>query len=140
MAHQDPSEAVLDEPGVALIAIDLVSACPADRHWSVAAAVQEQEHLFSDLDSLLHGACKSVGNPAIGRQIPLAQVYRPHLRHDRCTKPSRQGKARVLARFGVRPGFEGGSGRRQDCLRIRDRPAQNGHVSSIVDDAFFLLV
>ena len=131
---------MFDHPRIAVIAADLMPAGAAQGHRRIAAAVDEQHRLLAPFQPLVDLDLQRGRHPFIARQAFAAHVDRAHRRHHRRPKARCQLDPRIFARLGVGPAFQRRSGRGQNHLRPADRRPQHGHVTGVIQHAFFLLV
>ncbi len=139
VALQASAETVLDQPGIAIRAFQTVAAGPAQGQRGIAAAVQEQQHLFAGLERLLHRPDQARRQPALALGRVAAQVDGADLGQHGLAEPVVQGHPAVAPRLDIGERFQRRRGRGEDDRNPAQRGAGDGHVAGLVEHAVLLL-
>src|SRR5262252_10286520 len=83
VADQPALEAMVDQPGIAVLTGEAVPAVAAERQRRVAAAIEEQQRLLAALERGLDRFCQSRRDEAPARRAFTTQVDRLDLRQMR---------------------------------------------------------
>ena len=140
VAGQRAAEAVLDQPGGAVGALEAMAAAFAQGERRVAAAVEEQQRLLAALHGLRRLPHEARRQPLpLGRAV-RAQVDRGEVRHRPRRKARPQHLAPVAALLRVDPRLDRRRRRGQHHRRALDPPAHHRHVAGVVGHAVVLLI
>ena len=140
VAHQSVAEAVLDQPGRAIRALETMAAGPAQGKRRVAAAIEEEQRLLAALDRVADGLLQRWRDEAAARRRIAAQVQRGDRGQRPCRVAAGEQQVRVAALARVHLRLErGGCGGEHDS-RLLDPAAHHRHVAGVVGDAILLLV
>ena len=104
MADQPPLEAMIDQPGVAIRALQAEAAGAAQRQRRIAAAIEEQQRLLVALERDLHRLGQPRRDEAPARR-PLARADRSPRSIGRCWPPNRSGRCNALVAAAPRVDF-----------------------------------
>ncbi len=140
MADQPPLEAVIDQPGVAVLARQAMAAGVAQRQRRKAAAVEEQQRLLAALQRDLHRLGKPRRDEAAARRAFAAQVDRLDRRQMLAAEPLRQMQMRVAAAPRVHLGLDRRRRRGEHDRDFLLARAHHRHVAGVIAHAVLLLV
>ena len=140
VADQPLLEAVIDQPGVAIRALQAEAAGAAERQRRVAAAVEEQQRLLFAFERVLHRFGQPRRDEAAARRAFAAHVDRLDRRQMRAAETLGQMDALVAAAPRVDFRFDRGRRRGQHHRNFRDAAAHHRHVAGVVMRAVLLLV
>ncbi len=140
VADQALAEAVVDQPGVAIRALQAEAAGAAERERRIAAAVEEQQRLLFALERGLHRLRQPRRDEAAARRALAPHVDRLDHRQMRAAEPLRQMKALVAAAPRVDFRFDRRRCRSQHHRDFRHAAAHHRHVAGVIMRAVLLLV
>ena len=98
VADQPLAEAMIDQPGVAIRALQAEAAGAAERERRIAAAVEEQQRLLLALERGLHGFGQPRRDEAAARRAFAPHVDRLDRRQMRAAEALRQMQMRGSGR------------------------------------------
>ena len=140
VADQPLLEAVIDQPGVAIRALQAEAAGAAQRQRRIAAAVEEQQRLLVALKRDLHRLGQPRRDEAAARRAFAPHVDRLDRRQMRAAEAFRQMNALVAAAPRIDFRFDRRRRRGQHHRNFGDRAAHHRHVAGVVMRAVLLLV
>ena len=140
VADEPPLEAVIDQPGVAVRALQAEAAGAAQRQRRIAAAVEEQQRLLLALERDLHRLGQPRRDEAPARRAFAAHVDRLDHRHVLAAEALGQLDALVAAAPRVDLRFDRRRRRGEHHRNLRDAPAHHRHVAGVIVRAVLLLV
>src|SRR5215213_6593944 len=106
MADEQLAEAMLDQPGVAVLALQAQPTGAAERKWRVAAPVEKEERLFAPFQRDLHRFGEPWRNEAAARRPFAAEINGFHRGRLLPPEPLRQRKPLIAAAAGVHFGLD----------------------------------
>src|SRR3954466_12408903 len=133
-------ETVVDQPRVALRALQTKSARAAKRKRRIAAAVEKQERLIAALQRGLHDAGKPRRDEAAARRTFALQINRLDRRLRLPAEALGQGELPVASAPCVDHRLDGGRRGREHDRDVGDARAHHRHVARVIVYAVFLLV
>ena len=101
MADQRAAEAMFDEPGGAIRALETVAAGAAERQRRIAAPVEKKQRLFAGGQRLAHSRDERRRNPVAARRRLPAQIDSGDRRQLRAAKARGEPQMLVAALFGI---------------------------------------
>ena len=140
VADQPPLEAVIDQPGVAIRALQAEAAGAAERERRVAAAVEEQQRLLFALERGLHRLGQPRRDEAAARRALAPHVDRLDHRQMRAAETLGQMNALVAAAPRVDFRFDRRRRRGEHHRDFRHAAAHHRHVAGVIMRAVLLLV
>ena len=140
MADEALQKPMLHHPRIAIVAADLMAACPADGDRRIAATVEEQKALLALQGPRRNRLRQGFRDVAVAGQLLLPHVNRPHRGQFRHAVARPKVDPRIFPRLRIGPAFQTWRGRGQDHRAAEDRRPQNGHVAGVVENALLLLV
>ena len=140
VADQPPLEAVIDQPGVAIRALQAEAAGAAQRERRVAAAIEEQQRLLFAFERVLHRLGQPRRDEAAARRAFAPHVDRLDRRQMRAAETLGQMDALVAAAPRVDFRFDRGRRRGQHHRDFRHAAAHHRHVAGVIMRAVLLLV
>ena len=140
VAFEAMAEAVLDQPGRAIGALETKTAFPAKGYGCVAPAVEEQQDLLPPLQGLGHDLDERRRQPAtaLGRALPHVDGLKR--REPRRLVAGAEFDVAVAALLGVHQALDRGRGGTQHHRAAAQMAAHHGHVAGLIGDAVLLLV
>src|SRR5882762_490230 len=106
MTDQRPLEAMIDQPRIAVRAVEPEAAGAAERERRIAAAIEKQQRLLPALERRLHGAGKTRRDEAPARRAFALEIDRLDRRLALSTEALRQRKAAIAPAPRVHLGFD----------------------------------
>ena len=140
VAHQPPLEAVIDQPGVAIRALQAEAAGAAERERRVAAAIEEQQRLLAAFERVLHSFRQPRRDEAAARRAFAPHVDGLDHRQVRAAETLRQMDALVAPAPRVDLRFHRRRRRGQHHRNFCDAAAHHRHVAGVIMRAILLLV
>ena len=140
MADERALEAVLDQPGVAVRAVEPEAAGAAERERRIAAPVQEQQRLLAALQRGVHRFGKPRRDETAARRAFAAQIDWLDHRLGIAAKALRQREPAVAPASRVDDGLDGGRRGREHDRDVGDARTHHRHVARVIMRAVLLLV
>ena len=140
VADQPPLEAMIDQPGVAIRALQAEAAGAAQSERRKAAAVEKQQRLLFALERDLHRLGQPRRDELAARRALAPHVDRLDHRQMRAAETFRQMNALVAAAPRVDLRFHRRRRRGQHHRDFRDVAAHHRHVAGVIMRAVLLLV
>ena len=140
MADELALEAVVDQPRVAVRAVEAEAAGAAERERRVAAAIEKQQRLLTALQRGLHDAGKPRRDEAPARRAFALQVDRLDRGLVLPAEALREREPPVAAAPRVHHRLDRRRRRGEHDRNVRDACAHHRHVARVVVHAVFLLV
>src|SRR5262249_50101256 len=95
VADEPALEAMVDQPGIAVLTGEAMPAVAAKRQWRIAAAVEEQQRLLATLECGLDRVCQPRRDEATARRALTTQVDRLDVRQMRAAEALGQMQAPI---------------------------------------------
>ena len=140
VAHESAPEAMVDQPCIAMRALQPEPAGPAQRERRIAAPVEKQERLVAAFERHLHGFGERRRDIAARRRSFAAQIDRLDRRLTLAAEALGQREAGVAPAPCVHLGLDRGRRRSQHNGNFRDMRPHHRHVAGVVAHAVLLLV
>ncbi len=140
VAHQAAPKAMIDQPRIAMRALQPKAAGAAERERRVAAPVEEQERLVATRERCLHGLGEPRRNKASARRAFTAQIDGLDGWLVLAAEPLGKREPRVAPAPRVDFGLDRGRRRRQHDGNFRDMRPHHRHVAGVIAHAILLLV
>ena len=140
MADELALEAVIDQPGVAVRAVEAEAAGAAERERRVAAAIEEQQRLLAALQRGLHDAGEPRRDEAPARRAFALQVDRLDGGLVLSAEALREREPAVAAAPRVHHGLDRRRRGGEHDRNVGDARAHHRHVARVIVHAVFLLV
>ena len=139
MAGEPAAEAVLDQPGAAIGALEAEPAIAAQRQRRIAAAVEEQQRLFAAFQPFRDRRDQRFGEPGAAARLLLRQIDGGDGGHLRSAEAARELDAGVGAVLGHGETLERGRRARQHHRYPLEMPAHHRDVARVVAHPVVLL-
>src|SRR5690606_22883967 len=133
------AEAVLDQPGAAVRALETEAAVAAEGERGIAAAVEEQKRLLAAREALLHRRNQPRGKPAAPLGLLFGEVDGVDRRKLGAAEAGGEDQLLVNSALGHLQALEGGGGAGEDDGDLFEAGAHDGDVAGVVADAVVLL-
>ena len=133
-------EAVIDQPGVAVRAIEAEAAGAAERERRVAAAIEKQQRLLAALERGLHRAGEPRRDEAAARRAFALQVDRLDRGLMLAAEALGEREPPVAPAPRIDDGLDRGRRGREHDRNVGDARAHHRHVARVIVHAVFLLV
>src|SRR5439155_23385360 len=140
VANQPALEAMIDQPGVAVLAGEAMAAVAAERERRITAPIEEQERLLAARKRDLDRLSEPRRDEASARRAFAAQINRFNMRQMCAAETLGQMQPPIARAARVHLGFDRRCGGREHDRNFGDACAHHRHVARMIVYAVFLLV